>query len=107
MHGSDMYQEVILHLAMAGVRRFLWWRNSHELPLTKGIEIANCVVAEADKLIGDSARTPLSLDDTVSLVRRPRRHQTCRKQLLLDAILAFEQHIVLRELTANEWREHM
>jgi hypothetical protein len=80
MHGSDMYQEVILHLAMAGVRRFLWWRDSHELPLTKGIEIANCVVAEADKLIGDSARTAMSLDDTVSLVRRPTdtRHDSIR-----------------------------
>jgi hypothetical protein len=67
MDGSDMYQEAMLHMAMAGARRFLWWRDSHEFPLTKGIDLATCVAAEADSVIGDAARAPLSLDDVVSL----------------------------------------
>ena len=67
MADSDMYQEMLLHIAMAGVQRFLWWRYSHDMPLTSGIELANCVMQEADQMVGDPARQPLSLDDTVSL----------------------------------------
>ena len=68
LYGSDMYQEMLLHMVLAGVRRFLWWRNSHDFPLTLGIELANCVMAEADAIVGDPAtRSPLSLDSVVSL----------------------------------------
>ena len=63
-----MYQEMLLHMALAGVHRFLWWRNSHDVPLTLGIDLANCVMAEADAVIGDPARRqPLSWDTAVSL----------------------------------------
>ena len=33
-------------------------RNSHAFPLTLGIEMANCVLAEADALVGDAQRAP-------------------------------------------------
>ena len=33
-------------------------RNSHDFPLTLGIEMANCVLAEADALVGDAQRAP-------------------------------------------------
>lgn len=67
LYGSDLYQEMLLHMALAGVRRFLWWRNSHNFPLTLGIELANCVLAEADVMVGDHLRKPLSWDTAVSL----------------------------------------
>jgi hypothetical protein len=111
MQGSAMYQEMLLHMAMAGVKRFLWWRYcaslslcvllclgfqpsndcrgevivgscwvtdtlwfagcalaaAHDTPLTRGIELANCVMQEADMLVGDESRRPLSLNDEVSL----------------------------------------
>ena len=67
MMNSSMYQEQLLHMAMAGVRRFLWWRNSHDTPTTLGIGLANCVMAEADALVGDARRVPLSVDEPVGL----------------------------------------
>ena len=67
MHDSDIFQETLLHLSMAGTKRFLWWRSSRDFPLTLGIELANCVMVEADIMVGDAARTPLSLDEVVSL----------------------------------------
>ena len=66
-YGSDLYQEMLLHMALAGVQRFLWWRDSHDFPLTLGIELANCVMAEADAMVGDPLRSPLSTNTAVSL----------------------------------------
>ena len=68
LSGSDLYQETLLHMAMAGVRRFLWYRSSYDFPLTVGIEQANCVMQEADAMIGDTERVPMTLDSVVGML---------------------------------------
>ena len=68
LNGSEMYQETLLHMSMAGVRRFLWYRSSYDFPLTVGIELANCVMQEADAMIGDEHRTAMTLNAEVGLL---------------------------------------
>ena len=41
-------------------------RNSHDFPLTLGIEMANCVLAEADALVGDAQRAPYDRTHTTT-----------------------------------------
>ena len=68
LSGSDLYQETLFHMAMAGVQRFLWYRSSYDFPLTVGIEQANCVMQEADVMIGDAERAPTTLDSAVDML---------------------------------------
>ena len=59
MANTPLYQESLLHMAMAGAKRFLWFRWSGDLlpedgtgsSLLYGIHKANCVMAEADVVV--------------------------------------------------------
>jgi hypothetical protein len=68
MEHSEHYQEMLLHMCLAGVTRFLWFRVSEDMPLTRGIELADCVMVEADAMVGVPGREPLSLGDVVGLL---------------------------------------
>ena len=61
-HGSALYQEQIMHMALSGVRRWLWWRWS-KLPVMTGAALLAAVLAELDELLADDSREPLSLKE--------------------------------------------
>ena len=58
---SEVKSDSVLCHEHASSSKSVAWerrRNSHDFPLTLGIEMANCVLAEADALVGDAQRAP-------------------------------------------------
>jgi hypothetical protein len=52
---------------LAGIRRFLWFRWSHDAPLLTGIDLAECVLTEADALLADPHKQPLTVGALVGM----------------------------------------
>jgi hypothetical protein len=65
---AGAYEELMLHMGLTGVIRWLWWEAGAEMPKgpTEGCALFSSLLRELDEVLGADDATPLSLLSTIS-----------------------------------------